>query len=125
MKSVQEFLERKLVRAELGEQLRLETDAPPHATLGPHQGTLIGPGGALAFYAEGLLLSEGATLRYDALVSIAEVDVGDGRGVELRTDDQAYRLRTSPAGALVTFATLRWVGRALLRRPLDREAPPG
>ena len=119
MKTVREFLERKLVRAELEDQLRLELDAPDHPTLGPHQGTLIGPGGALAFYAAGLVPAAGEALRYDALVSIAEVDVGGGRGVELRTEDQAYRLRTSPAGAVVTFATLRWVGRALLRKPLD------
>ena len=119
MKTVREFLERKLVRAELGDQLRLATDGTDHPTLGPHQGTLIGPRGALAFYTDGLVPADGAALRYDALVSIAEVSDGDGVAVELRSAEQTYRLRTSPAGAVVTFAALRWVGRALLRRPLD------
>lgn len=119
MNTVREFLERKLVRAELGDQLRLATGGADHPTLGPHQGTLIGPGGALAFYTDGLVPADDAALRYDALVSIAELSGEDGPAVELRSRDQTYRLRTSPAGALVTFAALRWIGRALLRRPLD------
>lgn len=118
MKTVRDFLQGKLRRAEVEEQLSLELDGAPDPELGPHEATLISAVGRLAFYRDGLRPGDGRAWRYAELSRVELSPPGAEAWVELRGLQGNLRLKGSPAGAVVIHATLRWVGNALLRRPL-------
>lgn len=118
MKTVRDFLQGKLRRAEVEGQLSLELDGAPDPELGPHEATLISALGRLAFFRDGLRASDGRAWRYAELERVELSPPGEVAWVELRSLQGNLRLTGSPAGALVIHATLRWIGNALLRRPL-------
>lgn len=118
MKTVRDFLQGKLRRAEVEAQLSLELDGAPDPELGAHEATLISAIGRLAFFRDGLRASDGRPWRYAELLRVELSPPGDEAWVELRGLQGNLRLHGSPAGALVVHATLRWIGNTILRRPL-------
>lgn len=124
MKSIREFIESKIRRAEVGDDVRLLPLDLPHAELGAPEGIIESKVGAASFYVDGFVIGE-APVRYDA---IAEIRIGPAEdGVRLvdvtREGGEILRIRASEAGGLVVYDTLRWIGRAKLRRKWDREGP--
>lgn len=118
MKTIRDFLQGKLRRAEVEDRLSLQLEGPADPELGPHEATLVSAVGQLDFYRDGLRAADGQARRYVDLERVELSPPGDEAWVELQGVQGNLRLRSSPAGALVVHATLRWVGHALLRRPL-------
>lgn len=138
-KSVRDFLLGKIRRAELGQILALTEPGPPHPSLGKHQGDLL--------LAEPPALRAGSyqgdepagVARTEPLAALARsrwYELGvvlDGRAVDYeaieRIEERPFRVILKDGDVVspvldaatdeVAFATLRWVGRGLLRRVLD------
>jgi hypothetical protein len=123
VKRIAEFLEGKIRRSEAGDHLHLEplADDPE---LGAGEGRLASGAGWLDFYRSGLRTSGGVEVRYVELAQIAlELPAPDGtrRVALILADQRRLELIATSAGAVVLHATLRWIGRALLGRPLDTD----
>lgn len=116
MKSIRDFVESKMRRAEIGDALRLVPIAEEDATLGAPEIAVESDLGRAAFYAEGFVVG-GDAVRYDAVERIRESP--EGPTIDIVTAERILRIHASDAGARVVFDTLRWIGRAKLRRRLD------
>jgi hypothetical protein len=116
VKSIADFLASKIRRAELTEdQVRLVRLAEAHETLGAPEATVDSDHGSAAFFAHGFTAGT-EVVRYDEIERIERTENG---AVDVVLPGRTLRIHTSTAGAIVVFDTLRWVGRALLRRRLD------
>lgn len=115
MKSVGDFLASKIRRAEVADRIRLIPIDEPHAELGAPEGRLESDTGTAIFYADGFVAGDHA-VRYADIIAIRRTDEGP---VDVQLEGRTVRIHSSPAGAVVVHDTLRWIGRALLRRRLD------
>jgi hypothetical protein len=113
---VRSFVEGKIRRAELGDSVRAEPlDGPSHAAIGAPEVRLVGPAGAVALHADGLLTAGGDVVRYADILDVTPTP----DGLVLTCDGAApLRLATSADGGLVLHATLRWIARTRFRRPI-------
>lgn len=113
MKTIRSFVEGKVRRSETGEVLSIDVAGDAHPELGALEAKLASDVGAIAFHEKGMVLSDGAAVPYAA---IARVEVSPPFVEVVLEDGAVRRLRSSPAGALVVHATLRWIGATILRR---------
>ncbi len=113
MKTVQDFLEGKIRRSELGAEVRLGEAGPEHPVLGVDHGRLWirGQPGAIRWYENGFELG-GRIVPFRSIRRIFPPFL-----VELERERLSDPI--DPLEAQLAFAAVRWVGRALLRRPLD------
>jgi len=119
VKTIRDFVLGKIRRTEVEDLISLELQGTRIFELGEYQGTLRGPAGEVDLYADGLVFGA-KIVRYEALQNIAISPVKDGqRQLALTTQEGIVWVEASEMGGEVLFATLRWIGRALLRRPLD------
>ncbi|MEQ8274866.1 MAG: hypothetical protein RMA76_12785 [Deltaproteobacteria bacterium] len=114
MKSIRDFVEGKVRRAEIGDAVRLVALDAAHATFGAPEIRVESDVGAAAFYAEGFVIGDDA-VAYADIERIRE----EGTTIDIAVPDRILRIHASDAGARVVFDTLRWIGRAKLRRRLD------
>ena len=114
-KSIREFALGKIRRSEMTEQLALSNPGPSHPSLGEHQGGVQTQTGTTAFelYREGMTVGA-VSFGYREIAAIHRQPLK----VTL-VGGQVIPLPLSGPEADLCFATLRWVGRALLRRTLD------
>ena len=111
--TIRAYVEGKLRRAELSPVLSAEPLERADPQLGPGEVQLSGPGGSISLFSRGLLTAEGHRVPYADLVSATALE--DGLMLEPRAGPP-LRLRTSPEGARVLEATLRWIGSTEGRR---------
>lgn len=122
MKTIADFVEGKIRRSELEDELRFERGGAPHPTLGAAEGVLHGPAGRARLYADGLVLEPDRAVEYARIVRVLRSPAlagpeGPVHLVDLALDDgSTARVTGSASGAEVLHATLRWIGHALLRR---------
>jgi hypothetical protein len=118
--AIRTFVQGKIRRSELGDRLRVETPAVDDPDLGPLEARLVSSSGSLDFHRAGLLLDGGVKVSYSAIQRVAapRTTGPEGKIVDIETQNGIHRLNASPAGADVTYATLRWIGNALLRRKI-------
>jgi hypothetical protein len=115
VKTIGDFVESKIRRSGSEEVLTFERGGGPHAELGGFEGTLYGPKGQVAFFERGMVLGDGTAIAWENI----ERAVKAGERVELHlSGDTVQALDSSRWGAEVVYATLRWVGNALLRRKI-------
>jgi hypothetical protein len=113
VKSIADFVAGKIRRAEVGGDVAFHAGGDPDPELGRCEGRLVGPNGEAILYEHGM--SAGATrIRYDAIVRLEL----DGGAVVASTSGGGVRIASSESGGAVLFATLRWIGNAILRRDL-------
>jgi hypothetical protein len=117
MKSIRDFIEGKIRRTESEASLSL-VPGEAHPELGPCAGVLRGPRGQITFYELGAVLEGGDHFRYQ---DIARVDLEPSSPNTCNLDiilesGPTKRLASSPIGAEVVHATLRWIGNTRLRR---------
>jgi hypothetical protein len=120
LKRIRDFVTGKVRRMEAEHLLAVEVEGEADPELGAHEAALVGPRGSLRFFAEGVRLSTGLALPYRDLAEL-HLEGPEDAPVAVRAvlrDGATVRVSGSPAGATVLFATLRWVGSALLRRRL-------
>jgi len=112
-KTIAEFILSKIRRTETEALMRFEAGGAPDDALGPCEGTLTGPAGTVVWYEDGLHLADGSAVSWDSIALVRRVDPTT---IELvLREGGAHRILGSAAGAEIVFATLRWIGNAILR----------
>lgn len=116
MKTIAYFIESKIRRSEVEALMRFEPGGAPHPQLGPCEGCLSGPGGELVFHEHGLILSDGSVAPYASMSRVALLDMVT---IEISFEDgTASRIGGSDVGTEIVYATLRWIGNAILHKRL-------
>lgn len=112
-KTIAEFVFSKIRRTETEALMRFEAGGAPDAGLGACEGTLTGPAGTVVWYERGIHLADGSAVPWDSIAVVRRIDPTT---IELLLKDQtAKRIIGSAPGAEIVFATLRWIGSAILR----------
>lgn len=115
MKTIASFIEGKIRRSEVEASMRFEGGGDPHPELGACEGRLFGPAGTMLFHERGMVLSDGSSVSY---VSLSRVSMIDRATIELALEGGAApkRIAGSEVGAELVYATLRWIGNAILHK---------
>ena len=118
VKSIADFIEGKIVRLELEDEVSFARGGEPHPELGECEGTLAGPGGEALFYQRGMTVGERA-LAYDRIQRVEISPLAEGRrSIAISLDGETVMLRSSDTGGEVLHAALRWIGHTMLRRKI-------
>jgi hypothetical protein len=118
MKSIADFIEGKIVRLEVTDEVSFSRGGAAHPALGACEGTLIGPGGEAQLYKGGMTVG-GTSFAYEQIerVEISPAEAGQ-RKVAIVLPEQTILLHSSDTGGEVVHATLRWIGHTILRRKI-------
>jgi hypothetical protein len=118
VKSIADFVEGKIVRLEVDDEVSFARGGAAHPELGDCEGTLTGPGGEAVLYQRGMRVGDSAF----AYARIQRVEISPAaqgrREVAIILDGETIMLRSSETGGEVMHATLRWIGHTILRKKI-------
>lgn len=115
MKSIADFVAGKIRRSESSAEMIFRPGGSADDQLGAAEGELFGPAGSVRLYDGGMILADGTAVRWDSIVRARLL----GERIEIELSDGTGKvIAGSPIGSEILYATIRWVGNALLKRKL-------
>lgn len=121
MKSISDFVRGKLYRLSIADGLSIDTAGGAHPQFGPFECGISSPRGRIKFFRSGLQLEDGSEIAYASIEGVVS-DHGSGTtdvAIEIHLEGGLVkRIRSSPGGGDVVYATLRWIGHTRLRKKI-------
>jgi hypothetical protein len=118
VKSIADFIEGKIVRLEVGDEISFARGGEPDTAHGVREGILRGPGGEAVFFERGMTVGA-SSFAYDRIQRVEISPAEEGRrSIAIILDAETVMLRSSDTGGEVMHAALRWIGHTRLRRKI-------